>query len=117
MTDLLFITVRTYSSVNNMGKELGAYVENMYDQALVPTDAFPAVTADIKAKMKELEAKYPRSKPFELETISFTDKYGHTHENIYVTPQNRYNDNHVFCLDTASVRVLLHKLYMKGGEV
>lgn len=117
MTALLFITVRTYSSVNNMGKELGAYVENAYDQALVPTIAFPAVTADIKAKMKELEAKYPRSKPFKLETISFTDKYGHAHENIYVTPQNLHNDNHVFCLDTASVRIDLQNMNEEGGEV
>lgn len=117
MTNLLFITVRSYLSVNNMGKELAEYVERMFDHTIVSVEFFPSVINNIKAKMKELEAKYPRSKPFKLETITFTDRYGLTHENLYVTPQNRYNDNHVFCLDTEAVRYELKDVNVKGGEV
>lgn len=104
MSKCYFVSVRTYQSVNNMGLELGRYVEQTYHHTLVPADEFKEVIADIKAKMKELEEKFPRSRPFKLEVQRFTDSYKLGYENIYVSPQNKNIDTHVFVLETDVVR-------------
>lgn len=114
-----FMTVRTYQSVNNMGLELGRYVEKKYNNVVVPAEDFGKVNVDIMEKMKELEKKYPSSKAFKMETFSHKDKYQQSAPSIYVTPQSKYNDNHIFILDTAVVRneVKVVSLSTKGGEV
>lgn len=113
-----FVTVRTYQSVNNMGLELGRYVEKKYHNVVVSAEDFGKVTVDIMEKMKELEKKYPRSKAFRMETLSIHDSYKVLHPYIYVTPQSKYNDNHVFVLDTAVIRneVNVVSLSTKGNK-
>lgn len=113
-----FMTVRTYQSVNNMGLELGHYVEKKYNNVVVSAEEFGKVTIDIMEKMKELEKKYPRSKAFRMETLSIHDSYKVLHPYIYVTPQSKYNDNHIFVLDTAVIRneVSVVSLSTKGGK-
>lgn len=112
-----FVTVRTYQSVNNMGLELGHYVEKKYNNVVVSAEDFGKVTVDIMEKMKELERKYPRSRAFRMETISHKDRYQQNAPSLYVTPQSKYNDNHIFILDTAVVRneVSVVSLSTKGG--
>ena len=114
-----FITVRTYQSVNNMGLELGRYVERKYHNVVVSAGDFGKVTVDIMEKMKELERKYPRSRAFRMETLSHKDRYQQDTPSLYVTPQSKYNDNHIFVLDTAVIRndVNVVSLSTKGGEV
>lgn len=112
MSKKYLMTVRTYQSVNNMGLELGRYVEETFDHMLVSADNFRKVIDIIDAKMKALEAEFPRSRPFKREIIVIKDKFGVAHENIYVTPQNKFNDNHVFILDTEVVRG-----EMEGGVI
>lgn len=114
-----FVTVRTYQSVNNMGLELGRYVERKYDKVVVPAEDFGKVTDDILRNMKALENKYPRSRAFKMETLNSKDRYQQNAPSIYVTPQSKYNDNHVFILDTAVIRneVSVVSLSTKGGEV
>lgn len=100
-----FVTVRAYQSVNNMGLELGRYVEEKYDKVVVPAEDFGKVTIDIMEKMKELEKKYPRSRAFKMETLALCDRaHGQNVPAIYVTPQSKFNDNHIFSLDTAVIR-------------
>ncbi|MBR1755915.1 MAG: hypothetical protein IJ754_08015 [Bacteroidaceae bacterium] len=99
-----FIAVRTYNSVNNMGKELGEYVRLHYDHTMVTEDSFPEVVKDLKKKQSELEKKYPRCKPFEYNEYLFKDYYKHESPHIYVKPQNTYNDNVVYSLSTTVVR-------------
>lgn len=114
-----FVTVRTYQSVNNMGLELGRYVEGKYDKVVVPAEDFGKVSVDIMEKMKELEKKYPRSRAFKMETLTLYDRsHGQNVPAIYVTPQSKYNDNHIFILDTAVVRneVKVVSLSTKGGD-
>lgn len=114
-----FMTVRTYQSVNNMGLELGHYVERKYHNVVVSAEDFGKVTVDIMEKMKELEKKYPRSRAFKMETLSHVDRYQQKHPNIYVTPQSNYNDNHIFILDTDVIRneVNVVSMDMKGGAL
>ena len=112
MSRMYLMTVRTYMSVNNMGLELGRYVEETFDHMLVSAADLRKVVANIDAKMKALEAQFPRSRPFKREIIVTKDKFGVGHESIYVTPQSKYNDNHVFVLDTEVVRGEL-----KGGDL
>lgn len=118
MSKHYFLTVRTYQSVNNMGLELGHYVEKKYNNVVVSAEDFGKVTVDIMEKMKELEKKYPRSKAFKMETLSSKDRYQQNAPSIYVTPQSKYNDNHVFVLDTAVIRneVNVVSLSTKGNE-
>ncbi|MBO7045649.1 MAG: hypothetical protein J6W38_04765 [Prevotella sp.] len=118
MSKHYFLTVRTYQSVNNMGLELGRYVEKKYHNVVVSAEDFGKVTVDIMEKMKELEKKYPRSKAFKMETLSSKDRYQQNAPSIYVTPQSKYNDNHVFVLNTAVIRneVNVVSLSTKGNE-
>lgn len=114
-----FVTVRTYQSVNNMGLELGRYVEKKYYNVVVSAEDFGKVIADIMEKMKELERKYPRSRAFRMETLSHKDRYQQDTPSLYVTPQSKYNDNHIFVLDTAVIRneVKVVSLSTKGGAL
>lgn len=112
MSRCYFVSVRTYQSVNNMGLELGRYVEEKYHLTLAPVDKFKEVIADIKAKMRELEEKFPKSRPFKMEVIRFTDRYGQMNENIYVSPQGKGSYTNVFVLETSAVRG-----WLEGGEV
>ena len=99
-----FIDVRTYQSVNNMGLELGKYVEKKYNHVVVAAEDFGVVATDIKEKMKELEKKYPRSRPFKYETGWKKDRYGLSGEVISVKPDSTYNDNFVFIMETTVIR-------------
>jgi len=102
--NLYFIKVQTYNSVNKMGKELGEYVRLRYDNTLVNEELFPEVVKDLKRVQDELEKKYQRCKPFEYHEQLFKDFYGLESPNIYVKPQNTYNDNIVYGLSTTVVR-------------
>ncbi len=99
-----FISVTAYLSVNNMGKELGQYVEDKYNQTVVSEDDFEDVAIDIAEKKTELEKKYPRCRPFRYLTYKGTDRYGQECENIYVKPDSSYNDNVIFSLRTTVIR-------------
>lgn len=56
--------VQTYCSVNAKGKELQLFVENTYKHALISNDiSLEAMRRMIKRKVKELNEKYPRTKP------------------------------------------------------
>lgn len=99
-----FIEVQTYRSVNNMGLELGDYVYDKYDQTVVHQDCMSEIACDIKGKMEELQAKYPRCKAFKFEHRGFSDKYGVTADDIAVKPDNPYNDNYVFILRSKYIR-------------
>lgn len=120
MEKYYFVTVRTYQSVNNMGLELGKYVEEKYDKVVMPAGDFGRVQGDILEKMKELEKKYPRSRAFKMETLSLTDiLHGKNAPSLYVKPQNKYNDNHIFVLDAFVIRnkISVISTDVKGGEV
>lgn len=99
-----FIEVQTFKSVNNMGLELGDYVFNKYDQTVVHQDCLTDIATDIKAKMEELQIKYPRCKKFIFKHQGYTDRYNVTTDNISVKPSNQYNDNNVFILRSKYIR-------------
>ena len=101
-----YIEVQTYRSVNKMGLELGKYVYDKYDQTVVHQDCMCEIAADIKAKMEELQEKYPRCKEFLFEHQGCTDKYNVTTDDISVKPSNQYNDNYVFILRSKYIRKL-----------
>ena len=104
MDKWFFIEVQTYRSVNKMGLELGAYVEERYHQTVVHKDCMQDIYADVRSKMVELEKKYPKCKPFKCEVYEYRDTWQEKMFDISVMPENRYNDNCVFCLRTKQVR-------------
>ena len=104
MDKWFFVEVQTYMSVNNMGRELGQYVYDKYNQAVVHKDCLIGISNDIKEKMSELEEKYPRCKKFKFEIREYQDRYKETVTDISVRPDNSYNDNYVFILRTKYVR-------------
>ena len=104
MDKWLFIEVQTYQSVNNMGKELGQYVFERYDQTVVHGNCMDSIEEDIAAKLRELEEKYPRCKPFQLFVSKHVGRYGEAEPDISVGPVNKFNDNLVFILHTKYIR-------------
>ena len=99
-----FLEVQTYLSVNNMGRELGQYVYEKYDQMVVHKDCIDEIEADIKSKMEELTGKYPRCKPFKYNLRRYRDRYQEEVPEISVKPDNPYNDNYVFVLGVKYIR-------------
>lgn len=106
MDKYYFIEVQTYKSVNNMGLELGQYVFEKYNQVVVHSNCMYDIKYDIEIKMKELEEKYPKCKPFKFQTMFYKDRYGETFEEITVRPDSPYNDNLVFTTNVKVVRKL-----------
>lgn len=104
MDKWFFIEVQTYLSVNKMGLELGKYVEKRYDHAVVHKDCINDISADIEAKMAELEKKYPRCRPFKYEKREYKDRWQETVPEISAKPDSTYNDNYIFVLRTSSIR-------------
>ena len=104
MDKWFFIEVQTYRSVNKMGLELGEYVEKRYDHAVVHKDCIVDISDDIKAKMAELEEKYPRSRPFKYEKRKYKDRWQETVPELSAKPDSTYNDNYIFVLRTSSIR-------------
>lgn len=107
MDRCFYIEVKTYSSTNNMGRELGQYVNEEYDHTVIHQDKMCDIAADIKNKMEELQKKYPKCKAFEFEHNGYSDRYGVTCDRITVKPSNKYNDNYVFVLEASFVRKLI----------
>lgn len=105
MDKYYFISVMAYQYVNNMGHELGKYVFERYDQAVVHANCIYDIKSDIEQKMGELQEKYPRSRPFELITTERKDKYGEPYLGIHVT-SNRDIYKYVFVMDVSVVRHL-----------
>lgn len=99
-----FIEVQTYMSVNNMGRELGQYVYDKYDQTVVHQNCLTSISDDIKEMMERLEEKYPRCKKYKFEIREYLDRYKETVTDISVKPDNPYNDNYVFILRTKYIR-------------
>ena len=58
MDKYYFIEVQRFLSVNNMGLDLGRYVEDKYNHAVIHADCMYDIKADITAKMEELQNKY-----------------------------------------------------------
>lgn len=81
--------IKTYACVNTKGKELQEFVLKFQDCLVSDEKSLANIKKEIKDKMKELEAKYPRTKPFQFKEIG---------SQWWVTPENKYNDNHVFTL-------------------
>lgn len=104
MDKYYFIEVQTYQSVNKMGLELGQYVENKYDTAVVHKDCIDEISADIKQKMSELEGKYPRSRPFRFDTYRYKDRWQNGNCELSAKPDSTYNDNYVFVLRAKCAR-------------
>lgn len=104
MDKWFYIEVQTYQSVNNMGLELGRYVEERYDHTVVHKDCISDIYADIDAKRHELEEKYPRSRPFKYEKREYVDRWKETVPEISAKPDSTYNDNFIFILRTSSIR-------------
>lgn len=99
-----FIEVQTYKSVNNMGLELGQYVYDKFDRIVVHEGCIDDIVDEIKEKMKELEGKYPKCRPFKFGCRIYTDRYHETEYDISAKPDSRYNDNYIFVLRTTSIR-------------
>lgn len=87
-----------------MGKELGQYVFEKYDQSVVHVNCIFDIAADIKEKMQELSEKYPKCRPFKYEFVPHRDRYREYAPDISVKPENKFNDNYVFILRTKSIR-------------
>lgn len=105
MDKYYFISVMAYQSVNNMGLELGRYVNKRYDQVVVHANCMYDIKADIEQKIQELQKKYPRSRPFELKVAERRDKYGESYTEIRVSA-NSDIDKHVFIMNVSVVRRL-----------
>ena len=99
-----FLEVQTYQSVNNMGHELGRYVEDKYHHMVVHERDMSAIRDDIRKKKEELEEKFPRSRPFKFGMEEYRNKYGEPHYDISAKPDSQYNDNYVFILRSTVVR-------------
>lgn len=104
MDKWFFIEVQTYQSVNKMGLELGKYVEKRYDHAVVHKDCINDISADIEAKMAELEKKYPRSRPFKYKKREYRDRYQELTPELSAKSDSTYSDNYIFVLRTSFVR-------------
>ena len=91
-------------SVNNMGRELGQYVYDKYDQTVVHKDCLSGISCDIEEKMAELEEKYPRCKKLKYNVREYEDRYHETVTDLSVKPDNPYNDNYIFILRTKCIR-------------
>jgi len=101
-----FITVQTYLSVNNMGKELAKYVYEKYDSAVMRAEDMEHVEDDIKRRMWELSTEFPRCRPLVFDSLETKNLYGEIEVQFWAKPQNNYNDNVVFTLRTAWIRKL-----------
>lgn len=104
MDKWLFIEVQTYRSVNKMGLELGEYVYDRYNKTVVHKDCMIDIANDIKDKMEELKAKYPRCKEFLFNHERTEFSSDPTADRISVGPKNPFNDNYAFILRTVMVR-------------
>ncbi len=109
-----FLTVRTYKSVNSMGEALAHYVEKKYDRIVVAADRFEEVVKDVRDKQLKLEKEYPRCKPFLYNRYQTKDRYGHEEEHVFVKPDNTYNDNVVYSIETDVIR---NEVEVKGGAL
>ena len=105
MDKYYFIDVQRFLSVNNMGLELGKYVEDKYNHAVIHANCMYDIEADITAKMKELEEKYPKCRPFDYRSDMYEDKIRGDHETISVAA-NRELEKYVLFLRTTVVRKL-----------
>lgn len=103
MDKYYFIEVQTYQSVNNMGLELGRYVEEEYNHKVVHANQMYDIKADITAKMDELQEKFPRSRAFDFRSDIYDDKIDGEHEIISVAA-NRDIDKYVLILRTTVIR-------------
>ena len=100
-----FIEVRAYKSTNKMGLELVEFVEQNFNHKVIDEENFEGVVVNlIKEKMARLEKEYPRCRPFRYVQYDHSDIYKNESPNIYVKPENAYNDNVVFSLSTTVIR-------------
>lgn len=102
-----FIEVQAYKSVNNMGLELGQYVENKYAQTVVNIESMGDIALDIKDKIEELHLKYPRCKELIFEHRLISNGNGENVERITArpnTPRSLLSEGYVFILTTKCVR-------------
>lgn len=99
MDKYYFIEVQTYQSVNNMGLELGRYVEEEYNHKVVHANQMYDIKADITAKMDELQEKFPRSRALDFRS----DKINEEHGEMSVAA-NRAIDKYVLILRTTVIR-------------
>lgn len=86
--------LKTYACVNTKGRELQEFVMKFQDCLVSDEKSLANIKKEIEDKMKELEKKYPRTKPFQFKTFE---------SQWWVTPENKYNDNHVFTLEFSAV--------------
>ncbi len=105
MDKYYFIEVQTYSSVNNMGLELGNYVYRKYNHAVIHANCMNDIKADINSKSEKLQEKYPRCRPFEFKIDIYKDNVNGEHETITVAA-NREKEKYVLILRTTVVRKL-----------
>lgn len=99
-----FLHVWTYKS-NRMGNELSEYVYEKYNHVVVSSDDIYNVKYDIEMKMRELEDRYPRCKPFRLVYNEFRGRYGEKEPNIQVKPDT----------DTDKVVFNIHADYVRNA--
>ncbi|MBR2290814.1 MAG: hypothetical protein IJ868_00670 [Prevotella sp.] len=106
MKKYFFITVQTYSSVNNMGRKLAQYVYDKYDHTVMLAENMDHVEKDIRSRMASLEVEFPRCRPLEFKSLTTRNRYGDEELQFYACPQTQTNDNMVFTLRTDCIRKL-----------
>lgn len=63
--------VRTYATtINKKCDELANHVDSLYSHSLVDENSMKQIVADIKAKAKELDEQYPRTKKIAVHKIN-----------------------------------------------
>lgn len=105
MDKYYFIEVQRFLSVNNMGLDLGRYVEDKYNHAVIHADCMYDIKADITAKMEELQEKYTRCRPFDFRHSIYKDRIRGDHEDISIAA-NRELGKYVLFLRTTVVNKL-----------
>ena len=105
MDKYYFIEVQRFLSVNNMGLDLGRYVEDKYNHAVIHANCMYGIKADITAKMEELQEKYTRCRPFDFRHSIYKDRIRGDHEDISIAA-NRELDKYVLFLRTTVVKKL-----------
>lgn len=111
MTDKLFITIKTYNDddLNQKGHELQKYIKENLDHVVIPKYMFKSIKNDIEHKCKELDARYPETYPFvvnsDMRNVDFaTDKY--PEPNIEINESNDLGYMGIISINTTTIKYI-----------
>ena len=97
------LNVTIYKGVNNMGLELWKYVEDKYSHVVVHKNDLEAIIKDVQAKARELEEKYPRSRPFLINRYDRKKWYGEK-EILTVRRDSQYCEDTVVSVSATMIK-------------